>query len=100
MRPTEDLGRQSQTRSACGIREAEGVLREHRRDERRIALREVRVNTHRLGHHADALFMRCAQALSMPEGPRTRGRSEAKSIDSAEHSASLEDVMARQIGSG
>jgi hypothetical protein len=73
MRPTEDLGRQSQTRSACGIREAEGVLREHRRDDGRIALREVRVNTHRLGHHADALFVRCAQALSMPEGPADAG---------------------------
>jgi hypothetical protein len=31
VRPTEDLGRQSRTRSACGIREAEGVLEEHRR---------------------------------------------------------------------
>ena len=76
MRPTENLGCQSQTRSACGIREAEGVLREHRRDVGRIALREVRVNTQqhtqqhtqRLGHHADALFVRGAQALSMPEG--------------------------------
>lgn len=44
MRPTEDLGCQSRTRSACGVREAEEVLREHRRDELRIALREVRVN--------------------------------------------------------
>ena len=44
MRPTEDLGRQSQTRSACGIREAEGVLREHQQDEGRIAQREARVN--------------------------------------------------------
>jgi hypothetical protein len=35
-----------------------------------------------------------------PKAPRTRGRSEAKSIDGAEHSASLKDVMASQVASG
>jgi hypothetical protein len=39
--------------------------------------------------------VRCAQALSMPEGrAEPRGRSTAKSMDGAEHSAMLKDVMA------
>jgi hypothetical protein len=108
MRPTENLGCQSQTRSACGIREAEGVLREHRRDVGRIALREVRVNTHRLGlsKPTDLAItqMPCSCAArrrcQCPKASRTRGRSEAKSIDGAEHSASLKYVMARQVASG
>lgn len=42
-----------------------------------------------------ALIVRCAQALSMPEGrAETRGRSAAKSMDGAEHSAMLKHVMA------
>jgi hypothetical protein len=36
---------------------------------------------------------RCAQAPSMPEGPRS-GRSEATSIDGDEHSATMKRVMA------
>ena len=43
-------------------------------------------------HHANAPSMRCAQALSMPEG-RASGRSTATSIDRAEHSARLDRVV-------
>ena len=111
MRPTEDpWGRQSQTRSACGNREAEEVLEEHRRDERRITLREVRVNPlppidllpemcRARNTHLAIAQMPCSCAArrrcQCPQAPRTRGRSEAKSIDGAEHSAILKYVMAR-----
>lgn len=73
----------------------------------KIRLRKSRVNSlsrfsrlrpshQKASHRAIAQSCR-AQASSMPEGPARRpGRSEAKSIDDAEHGASLKDAMVRR----
>src|SRR5580765_1543762 len=111
MRPAEDpWGRQPQTRSACGNREAEEVLEEHRRDERRIALREVRVNPQAIdlvwelwrSRHSDLAItqMPCSCAArrrcQCPKAPRDAGSKRSERIDGAEHSAILKRVMTRR----
>jgi predicted Zn-dependent protease len=55
----------------------------------------------RAGHHANALFVRCAQALSMPEGRAERAvEALAQSIDGAEHGAMLKGVLATALHQG
>jgi hypothetical protein len=47
------------------------------------------------GHHVIATFVRCAEALSMPEGRAERAvEAYAKSMDDAEHSDKIKRVMA------
>jgi hypothetical protein len=47
------------------------------------------------GHHVSAQTVRCAQALSMPEDRAERAvEAPAKSIDGAERSSMMKDVMA------
>ena len=55
-----------------------------------------RGRTHNAGHHVSARFVSCAEARSMPEAahcPRAVG-AERRGIDRAEHSSTIERVMA------